>query len=281
MLRPSRAQLALLRPTERACFEIADFVHRNAGVQAVVQPFQRNVGKGWVTATTGKLRHMVGLEHLRDLHPDRGVIFVSNHRSFFDFYVITAVIYANAPWVRRIFFPVRSSFFYDRLLGSAVNAIMSGWAMFPPILRSEKQRDFNGYSTDFIVEALQDPGTIVGFHPEGKRGTGDDPYQLLPAQAGIGNIIHKARPIVMPVFTLGLINDFPKQIRSNYDGSGAPITQVFGPPMDLSRFFELPAGPETSRAIADQVMVELSKLGEVERAFRAKEGLPDLSPKKA
>lgn len=278
MLRPTDEQIALLSAVERACFEVADTVHRSPAIQAVVQPFQRIVGRGWVAATTSRLRHVTGLEHLRELRPDRGVLFVSNHRSFFDFYVITAVIYENAPWVKRIFFPVRSTFFYEGPLGVIVNAVMSAWAMFPPMMRSERQRAFNRYSTDFVVEALAEPGTVVGYHPEGTRSKGDDPYALLPAHAGVGAIAHRARPIVMPVFTLGLINDFPRQIKSNYDGTGAPITMVFGPPMDLSRFDAMPEEPATWRAIADHIHAELTALGQVERAFRASEGLAPLGP---
>jgi 1-acyl-sn-glycerol-3-phosphate acyltransferase len=261
---------------ERACFEAVDRVHRSDVIQAAVQPFQRVVSVGWVTATTGRLRRVHGLEHLRALDPDRGVVFVSNHRSFFDFYVISAVLYRNAPWLQRVFFPVRSSFFYEGPLGVLVNAVMSGGAMFPPVLRDEARRGFNRYTTDFVVDALRARGTVVGYHPEGTRSKGDDPYALLPALPGIGTILHRARPIVVPVFTLGLINNFPKQIWSNYDGTGAPVTMVFGPPMDLTRFDALPDAPETWRVIADAVRAELVALGEVERAFRAAEGLPAL-----
>lgn len=278
MQRPSAEQLALLGNAERMCFEIADTVHQSPAIQRVMQPFLRTVGSGWVTITTSKLRHVKGLEHVRELNPDRGVLFVSNHRSFFDFYVTMAVIYRNTDWVKRIFFPVRSNFFYEGALGVFVNAIMSGWAMFPPVMRSEHQRPFNRYTTDFIVEALGVPGTVVGYHPEGTRGKGDDPYTLLPAQSGVGTIVQRAKPIVMPVFTLGLINNFPKQISSNFNGTGDPVTLVFGPALDLSRFDDAPDTPETSRAIADFIRDELVTLGQVERAFRASEGLKPLGP---
>lgn len=278
MRRPNDEQLALLRATERACFEVADTVHRRPWIQALVQPFQRFVGATWVTASTGRLRHVQGLERVRDLDPDRGVVFVSNHRSFFDFYVITAVLYKHCPWLRKIYFPVRSNFFYEGPLGVFVNGVMSGWAMFPPVMRGEGRRAFNRYTTDFLVDALQERGTVVGYHPEGTRATGDDPYTLLPAQLGIGTVVSRAKPLVVPVFTLGLINDFPRQIASNFDGTGAPVTLVFGEPIDLARFADLPDGPETWRLIADAVRDELVALGAVERAFRVAQNLPVPGP---
>mgnify|MGYP001480307136 CR=1 FL=1 len=39
------------------------------------------------------------------------------------------------------------------------------------------------------VAALPDqPGTVVGLHPEGTRGKGPDPYTFLPAQPGVGKL---------------------------------------------------------------------------------------------
>jgi hypothetical protein len=37
-------------------------------------------------------------------------------------------------------------------------------------------------SLSVLVELLQKPGNVIGFHPEGTRNNGDDPYHLLPAQ---------------------------------------------------------------------------------------------------
>ena len=162
----------------------------------------------------------------------------------------------------------------------------SGWACQPaPTLAVTRDvRDAAAKrlrSTDVLSTlAVRLPPRCRGYHPEGTRSKGDDPYALLPVQPGIGNILSRAKPIVVPVFTLGLINNFPKQIWSNFDGSGKPVTMVFGKPMDLSRFADLPDGPETWRVIADAVRDELVALGEVERAFRVEKGLPALGPAK-
>ena len=131
----------------------------------------------------------------------------------------------------------------------------------------------------FVEEALQHRGTIVGYHPEGTRSKSDDPYTLLPAQPGVGAIIHRARPIVVPVFVLGLINDLPRQVRSNFDGTGEPVNMVFGPPLDLSAFHAMPAEPSTYRAISEAVCAEIARLGARERQYRIRDGIKPFNPR--
>ncbi len=65
---------------------------------------------------------------------------VSNHRSFFDLYVVSSVI-VKRGLEQRLMFPVRSQFFYDSPLGLAVNGAMSFFAMYPPVVpRSRSHR---------------------------------------------------------------------------------------------------------------------------------------------
>lgn len=278
MLRPTPEQLKLLSPFERVSFEFADRMNRDPRLKKAAHAFLSTVGKTWVKESTDNLLHTFGDEHVANLKPDRGVFFVANHRSFFDYYVIASKLLRIAPWIERMYFPVRSNFFYEQPLGVFVNMVMSAMAMYPPVMREGPKRPFNTYTVDVLTELVKEPGVMVGFHPEGTRNKGDDPYTLLPANLGAGAIIHQARPIVMPIFTLGLINNFPKQIWSNFDGTGEPVTMVFGPPLDMQRFYDEPARPRTYKAIAEYIRDELTKLGEVERDFRAREGLPPKGP---
>ena len=187
--RPTKDQLATLTPMERAAFEIGDFWSRYLVVPS----------KAWNTAfmgfmlwaTSGRRLHVHGIEHLAKFkNPDR-VLIVCNHRSFFDFYVITKIVFFHTHLSHRIIFPVRSSFFYDHPLGPFVNAAMSGMRMFPPVMRSESVRrraTFNEYSVQRSVEELNTPGTEMGLHPEGTRIKNADPYKLLRARGGVGRI---------------------------------------------------------------------------------------------
>jgi 1-acyl-sn-glycerol-3-phosphate acyltransferase len=278
MERPTDAQLALLEGFERRAFGIADTVNRRPALKRASQAFLRTVGAGWVYHFTKHIMHKHGLEHLTSLRPDRGVIVIANHRSFFDLYTVACVVLRNTTWVRRMYFPVRGDFFYERPAGVAVNAVMSAMAMYPPVLRQPHKRPFNQYAVDFLADELARPGVLVGFHPEGTRNKTDDPYALLPANPGVGQIVHQARPIVLPVFVLGLGNDLPRQIAGNFTGKGEPITVVFGRPLDLEAFHAEPARLRTYKRLADHLAAELVALGAVEREIREREGMPSKAP---
>jgi 1-acyl-sn-glycerol-3-phosphate acyltransferase len=128
------------------------------------------VAKNWVSKATGNLTRFYGLEHLRGLDADRGVFVIANHRSFFDFYTISATLLREVPSIERMYFPVRASFFYESALGSVVNGLMSAWAMYPPVMRDGPKRAFNDYSVGFLEDALTQRGTFVGFHPKAPAG---------------------------------------------------------------------------------------------------------------
>ena len=106
-------------------------------------------------------------------------------------------------------------------------------------------------------------------HPEGTRKRDDDPYTLLPAQRGVGRIIRDARVPVVPVFINGLINDLPRQVWSNFDGTGTDIIAVFGAPIEFGELLELPSTPKTHQAIAERALEAVAALGQEEKALRA------------
>jgi 1-acyl-sn-glycerol-3-phosphate acyltransferase len=275
---PTSEQLALLEGFERTAFAIADTVNRRPALKRASHAFLKSAGAAWVYHCTKHLVRIFGEEHLRAVAPDRGVILISNHRSFFDMYLLSSVVLRRTSWIRGMYFPVRGEYFYERPDGVFVNLIMSAFAMYPPVLRDPKKRAFNGYTVDAIADVLREPGTLVGFHPEGTRNKTDDPYTLLPANPGVGQVVHAARPIVLPAFILGLGNHLPRQIASNFTRTGDPITIQFAPPLDLERFYAQPARLRTYKHLADHLRDELQKLGHETRALREEHGLPTLAP---
>jgi 1-acyl-sn-glycerol-3-phosphate acyltransferase len=274
MRTPTGEELEQLRGFEKLAFRIADKVNRDPEWKRRSHRFLDSVGKAWVYVATKNLTRVDGLQHVRDIDRSRGVVLVCNHLTMFDFYVISSVILRSTDWVERMFFPVRSAYFYERPDGVLVNALMSAMAMYPPVLRDKDRKAFNRYTVDFVKEAAATPGTFIGYHPEGTRNKSEEPYTLLPATAGIGEIIYHAKPVVIPVFIIGLQSDLATQVRSNFDGTGVPVTVTFGAPIDLADRCSLPPGADTYRALADYLRLAIQRLGQRDYEMRVREGLP-------
>lgn len=230
--------------------------------------FQRTIGQAWIHHCTKHLRHIHGLERLPPLDGPDSVIVVANHRSFFDLYVVTAAL-VRGGLKKRIVFPVRSNFFYDTWLGWFVNGIMSFFAMYPPIFRDRRKAFLNPACLAELSWLLRRGGVFAGLHPEGTRKRDDDPYTFLPAQPGVGKVIHDARVTVVPVFINGLLNDLPRQVAGNFTRKGPPIHVVFGHPIDFDDLYAQKGSPRVYRAIAERCLEAIGALGQEERLLRA------------
>ena len=260
----------MLTPVERWQIGFVRRTFESPAFDRVIRTFQRYVGANWIEQSIKNLRHVHGLDRLPVLERDESTILVCNHRSFFDLYVVTAYL-VKRGMPQRLVFPVRSQFFYDRPLGLAVNGLMSFFAMYPPVFRERKRAALNLASLDEVVRLLRNGGAFVGLHPEGMRNKGGDPYELLPAQGGVGRIIQASRgkARVIPVFINGLGNDIVKQVGSNYLKSGAPVTVTFGKPIDWGTMLDGPPSPRLHRKIAEHALDKIRELGEEDRAMRA------------
>jgi 1-acyl-sn-glycerol-3-phosphate acyltransferase len=230
---------------------------------------QRHLGATWIERSTRNLRKVYGLERLPKLDPKKSYICVSNHRSFFDMYVITSFLVYRDLLPHRILFPVRSKFFYDSHVGLAVNGLMSFFAMYPPVFRERSRAALNLATLDEVSRIMRKGGAFVGLHPEGQRNTSDDPYALLPAKFGVGRILHGANAEVIPVFINGLSNDIKHQVVSNFKGTGETINMVFGKPIDFGNLLHKPGNQSTFRKMSELALEEVRKLGEEERVIRA------------
>jgi 1-acyl-sn-glycerol-3-phosphate acyltransferase len=259
---------ATLTPLERTQIRMVRASLEPGLADRTIRALQRGPGQLWIRAVTARLKQVHGLDRLPAWDPATSVVCVSNHRSFFDLYVITSELVARGL-PHRILFPVRSNFFYDHPLGPFVNGLMSFFAMYPPIFRDKKRAPLNLAALDEVAALLRRGGFFVGMHPEGTRNRGDDPYALLPAQSGVGRVIHKARVPVVPVFVHGLVNDFVRQVTGGLSGKGPPIHLVFGAPIELGDLLEAPESPRIYRRVADRCLEAIAALGAEERALRA------------
>ena len=106
-------------------------------------------------------------------------------------------------------------------------------------------------------------------HPEGKRNQGD-PYTLLPAQRGVGRILHECpNAKVIPVFINGLGNDFVRQVRDNFTGRGKRIIAVFGKPIDFGSALKRTGTPKLHKELSEVAMEHVQQLSHEERTYRS------------
>ncbi len=264
---PGPSEIGVLDPGERAGFRLA---HRmNLGGWKRVMTFgQRHLGSLWIHLATYNLMNVFGIENVENAEVDTPLVLVANHRSFFDMYTVSSVIFRRTKRPVTLFFPVRAKFFYDNPVGWFVNFVMGWFSMYPPFFREDrevKKREFDKYSLRRLVQlCTSGHGHMIGFHPEGKRNLEGGPYDLLPAQPGIGKVIYSAHPQVIPVFIAGLSNDLPKQILGNWRG-GTKIRIWFGQPIDLNAFYEKSDRLRTHKEISDFLMTKIAELGEEDR----------------
>jgi 1-acyl-sn-glycerol-3-phosphate acyltransferase len=216
--------------------------------------------------------NVFGIENFQQSDPSRPVVLVANHRSFFDMYTVSSVIFRRTTRPVKLFFPVRAKFFYDSPIGWFVNFVMGWFSMYPPFFREAgeaRKREFDKYSLERLIQLCSEPSpNVIGFHPEGKRNLKGGPYEFLPAQPGIGKILYASRPQVIPVFIAGLGNDLPKQILGNWRG-GDKVRIWFGKQIELDEFYARSDRLRTHKELSDHLMATIAALAEQDREWSA------------
>jgi 1-acyl-sn-glycerol-3-phosphate acyltransferase len=276
ILEPSIEELAVLSPFERFAFRVT---HRmNLGRWKRFWTWCQSVfGASWIQFSTYNLMRVYGLENIEAVDHDRPILLVANHRSFFDMYTVSTVLFRRTPWRKQLFFPVRGRFFYQSLAGMFVNLVMGWWSMYPPFFITGEdpmpaKRPFDKYSMRRLAQLCREgAGNVIGFHPEGTRNKGADPYSYLRPQPGVGKLIKDANPQVVPVFIAGLGNKLAKQVLGNWFG-GEKIRIHFGKQLDLSEFMAKKDRLRTYKEIADFVMSNIAELGEADREMYSNGG---------
>jgi len=266
-LAPTAEEISVLSSTEKIGFHLTDKMNRGAWKNFWTF-CQRHIGSLWIYLATYNLMNVFGLENFEKTSSAKPVILIANHRSFFDLYTVSSVLFRRTKRPIKLFFPVRAKFFYSSPLGWFVNLVMGWWAMYPPFFREDKEikkREFDKFSLRRLIDmCTEGEANVIGFHPEGKRNLSENPYEFLPAQPGIGKIIMASRPQVVPIFIAGLGNDLPKQILGNWRG-GEKVRIHFGQPIELSEFYEKRDSLRTHKEIADFLMSKIGELAEEDK----------------
>ena len=107
---PDAGEIAVLDRTERIGFRLT---HRmNLGGWKRLMTFcQRHIGSLWIYLATYNLMNVFGIENIENTDPDTPLVLVANHRSFFDMYTISSVIFRRTKRPMRLFFRFGQSFF--------------------------------------------------------------------------------------------------------------------------------------------------------------------------
>ena len=226
--------LEVLGPFERLAFRVMRWANVGGGARLGLF-WQRNILGPLFKLLIYRRLVVRGLERLDRVPRDASVLLVANHRTFFDLFILGWILVST--WRRRWrpSFPVRANFFYENPVGLFICLLLSGGSMFPPFFRKPRSKAFNRYSLAIVLAKLRAPGNLIGFHPEGTRNKTGNPYQLLPAQPGAGEVALKARPVVVPAFINGLSNEITQEVMANFRRRD-PVIAVFGEPIDLSPF---------------------------------------------
>jgi 1-acyl-sn-glycerol-3-phosphate acyltransferase len=275
-LEPSTEELAVLSPFERFAFRVT---HRmNHGAWKRFWTWCQSVfGAGWIHISTYNLMRVYGLENIEAVDHDRPILLVANHRSFFDFYTVSSVLFYRTKWRKQLFFPVRGRFFYQSPAGMLVNLVMGWWSMYPPFFTGgdkplPEKREFDKYSFRRLTQICHEgAGNTIGFHPEGTRNKNSDPYSYLRPQPGLGKLIKAANPQVVPIFIAGLGNKLAKQVLGNWFG-GPPIRIHFGRQLDLAEYIAKKDHVRTYKEIGEFVMSKIAELGEQDRELYSDAG---------
>jgi 1-acyl-sn-glycerol-3-phosphate acyltransferase len=271
-LEPTTEEYAALSSFERFAFRLVRRMNQGRWKRFWTE-CQRILGAGWIHLSTYNLMQVYGLEHVEAVSHERPILLVANHRSFFDMYTVSTVLFRNTTWRKQLFFPVRGRFFYQHPLGLFVNLVMGWWSMYPPFFASGEKplinkRAFDKFSFRLLTDLTsRGAGNVIGFHPEGTRNKSGDPYSFLPAQPGVGKLIKDASPQVIPVFIAGLGNDLPKQVLGNWRG-GEKIRIHFGKQVDFSDYLSKPDRVRTYKEISEFVMSKIAELGDEDRQMQ-------------
>ncbi len=274
---PTRSELALLNPLESFAYRFAALM---AGPLKWLGSFYlTHVGSNLVRVCVSRRFHIHGLERLEHLDKNARILMVANHRSFFDFFIIAHILFRHSRLSHRVFFPVRSTFFYESALGVVINTGMAAMCMFPPIVRDDGRKGWNRFAVERVLYELSLPGTIIGVHPEGKRGKGEDPYAFLPAQPGCGRMALESDCLVLPVFIFGVGNNVKAETLTNFrDPKSAPIDVYFGAPLDMSDLRRGPSNREAWLRASRRCMDGVAALAEEQRKHRTGPGTSSGAP---
>lgn len=228
----------------------------------------KRLSNAWANAVVGRVvgslcgarLRVSGVEHIQRLAPSGGILLAANHRTFFDLFAVAYALRSHTNLCRKVYFPVRSGFWYDHPLGPLLNGFGTGMSMFPPIFRAAEKRDVTRRGLDWLAQRLAEPGVVVGMHPEGTRGRGTDPFALLPPEQSFGRVALLSRASIVPAFVHGLSDSLWSELRQRKQRA-ATVDVAFGAPVTLAELEDCdPCRLRNQLAIGERVLCAIQEL---------------------
>jgi len=249
---PTPEQIAALKPVERFNFRVIHALNSSSRIRRFLTVLGATFGKTWVELGTSRTVAHHGFENFKKIDPNRGVLLVVNHRTFYDQFAVSARLFRLYGAHHNIYFPVRANFFYDSPVALLVNIPFATGVMYPPIIRDKKRREWNRYAVELMADLLKDRRNMIGFHPEGTRNRGPDPN-------------------VIPVFLQGFPKSLLQLVRRNFSQKSScepMVHMVMGEPMDFPEEIKLEPSRKTFLQISQKVMQSIERLAAQERELR-------------
>lgn len=213
----------------------------------------------WVFYRVLNRARVIGIENIPK---DGGVMIAANHVSGVDTTLIP--FFVISPFrLDPVLAVAKEELFKIPVIGFMVKSL----GAFPVKRRA---RDLE--SMKRIVCHLRNHKVMI--FPEGTRSrTGD----FLPGRPAVGWIAQNARPVIIPTLVINTDKFFwPGRPRPWF---GIPYTVVFGAPLDLSGFYGMEEGKETSSVIVGEIMRGIAELKKTRRDLYMKPILlPDGTP---
>lgn len=172
-----------------------------------------------------------------------GVLIASNHVSNMET-VLIPYMSIDRFSMRRFWHPGKEELFRF----APIKAFLWSCRAFPV------KRGKHDYSAMKKIARLAENDMVMLF-PEGTRSRNG---KLGQGKPGVGKIIHDSKTTVIPTAVFNTQYCMPRNARS--PNLFLPLTVVFGKPLNLQRYFDMPSGRETSKAIVDEVMRAIANL---------------------
>lgn len=204
--------------------------------RVIVGPYVDTVFRPWV----------VGEENI----PERGpVIIAGNHLSVFDSFIAPLVI------DRRMYYLAKADYFAGRgIKGKLVKWFMQGIGQLP-IDRSGGKASEASLNTAMKVLGR---GDVLGIYPEGTRSPDGKLYR---GRTGVARMVLEGQVPVVPCVVIDTERVMPPGRTIPRVGR---LGVIYGKPLDFSRYYGLTGDRFILRAITDEIMYEISRLGEQE-----------------